>query len=103
MAAFIRKDHLDGAERAGVTDCFSCGSCSYVCPSHIPLVQFFNYAKGELAAQGREKRRLDQVKALSESRSQRLERQAQAKREAAAAAAAARKAASATSENKASQ
>ncbi len=103
MAAFIRKDHLDGAARAGVMDCFSCGSCSYICPSHIPLVQFFNYAKGELAAQDREKRRLDQVKTLSESRAQRLERQAQAKREAAAAAAAARKAASATAENKASQ
>jgi electron transport complex protein RnfC len=103
MAAFIRKDHLDGAARAGVMDCFSCGSCSYICPSHIPLVQYFNYAKGELAAQDREKRRLDQVKTLSESRSERLERQAQAKREAAAAAAAARKAASATAENKASQ
>lgn len=103
MAAFIRKDNLDGAAGVGVMDCFSCGSCSYICPSHIPLVQYFNYAKGELAAQDREKRRLDRVKALSESRAQRLERQAKAKREAAAAAAAARKAASATSENKASQ
>ena len=28
-------------------DCIACGSCSYVCPSSIPLVQYFNYAKGE--------------------------------------------------------
>jgi electron transport complex protein RnfC len=26
-------------------DCFECGSCSYVCPSHIPLVQYFRLAK----------------------------------------------------------
>ncbi|PKU21714.1 electron transport complex subunit RsxC [Telmatospirillum siberiense] len=103
MAAFIRKDNLDAAAGIGVTDCFSCGSCSYICPSHIPLVQYFNYAKGELAARDRERRRLDRVKTLSETRVERLERQAQAKREAAAAAAAARKAASVPSENKASQ
>jgi electron transport complex protein RnfC len=26
-------------------DCFECGSCSFVCPSHIPLVQWFRSAK----------------------------------------------------------
>jgi electron transport complex protein RnfC len=26
-------------------DCFECGSCSFVCPSHIPLVQTFRVAK----------------------------------------------------------
>ncbi|NNF62370.1 MAG: electron transport complex subunit RsxC, partial [Gammaproteobacteria bacterium] len=26
-------------------DCFECGSCTYVCPSHIPLVQYFRLAK----------------------------------------------------------
>ena len=26
-------------------DCFECGACSYVCPSHIPLVQRFRLAK----------------------------------------------------------
>jgi electron transport complex protein RnfC len=26
-------------------DCFECGSCSYVCPAHIPLVQRFRAAK----------------------------------------------------------
>jgi electron transport complex protein RnfC len=25
--------------------CFECGCCSYVCPSHIPLVQYFRIAK----------------------------------------------------------
>ena len=29
-------------------DCFECGCCTYVCPSHIPLVQQFRVAKGVL-------------------------------------------------------
>jgi electron transport complex protein RnfC len=28
-----------------LNDCFECGCCSYVCPSHIPLVQYFRVAK----------------------------------------------------------
>ena len=28
-----------------LNDCFECGSCSYVCPSNIPLVQYFRVAK----------------------------------------------------------
>lgn len=28
-----------------IMDCMECGSCSYVCPSHIPLVQRFRVAK----------------------------------------------------------
>ena len=29
-------------------DCMECGSCSYVCPSNIPLVQRFRVAKAML-------------------------------------------------------
>ena len=28
-----------------LNDCFECGCCSYVCPSNIPLVQYFRVAK----------------------------------------------------------
>ena len=28
--------------------CFECGSCTFVCPSHIPLVQRFQVAKAAL-------------------------------------------------------
>ncbi len=94
MAAVIRKDHLDQAAHLGVMDCVSCGSCSYICPSHIPLVHYFNYAKGMLNAQDREKRRLDRVKHLAEARNARLEAAAAAKKAAAAKAKAAAEAAS---------
>lgn len=33
------------AEEHHLMDCFECGSCSFVCPSHIPLVQQFRLAK----------------------------------------------------------
>lgn len=33
------------AEEYNLMDCFECGSCSYVCPSHIPLVQYFRVSK----------------------------------------------------------
>lgn len=99
MSAFIRKDHLDVAAKLGVQDCFSCGSCSWVCPSHIPLVQYFNYAKGMLSAQAREANKNERVKTLAEARNIRLEKAAEAKR----AMLAAKKAqATSQSENKAS-
>jgi len=33
------------AQDFNLMDCFECGACSYVCPSHIPLVQYFRLAK----------------------------------------------------------
>ncbi len=33
------------AEDFHLMDCFECGACAYVCPSHIPLVQYFRMAK----------------------------------------------------------
>lgn len=33
------------AEDFHLNDCFECGCCSYVCPSSIPLVQYFRIAK----------------------------------------------------------
>lgn len=42
-------------------DCFECGCCSYVCPSGIPLVQYFRVAKSanrEAAQREREKERV---------------------------------------------
>ncbi|BCG65987.1 MAG: electron transport complex protein RnfC [Methyloprofundus sp.] len=32
-------------EKYHLKDCFECGCCSYVCPSNIPLVQYFRIAK----------------------------------------------------------
>ena len=85
MSSFIRKDNLEGAAKLGVMDCFSCGSCSYVCPSHIPLVHYFNYAKGMLRDMENEKRKNDRIKTLAEVRVIRIEKAAETKRAALAA------------------
>ncbi|MDO8810629.1 MAG: electron transport complex subunit RsxC, partial [Gallionella sp.] len=85
MSAFIRKDKLEVAAKLGVMDCFSCGSCSYVCPSHIPLVHYFNYAKGVLNDLERESRKNERIKALAEVRVIRIEKAAETKRAALAA------------------
>ncbi|MCR6632776.1 MAG: electron transport complex subunit RsxC [Magnetospirillum sp.] len=90
MASYIRKDNLEAAAKTGVMDCVSCGSCSYICPSHIPLVHYFNYAKGALNALDRERRKQDATKALVEAHTIRVEKAAAAKKAAAAAAAAKR-------------
>jgi electron transport complex protein RnfC len=62
MAAHIRAGSLDASVNLGLLDCIACGSCSYVCPSHIPLVHYFNYAKGELAARQRAQHKQHEAK-----------------------------------------
>ena len=43
-----RDEHQRMAEDHNLMDCFECGSCSFVCPSHIPLVQYFRMAKAKV-------------------------------------------------------
>ena len=40
------------AEESNLMDCFECGACSFVCPSHIPLVQSFRGAKARVRKAG---------------------------------------------------
>ncbi len=82
MAAHIRAGGLDNSVKLGLLDCIACGSCSYACPSHIPLVQYFNYAKGELAARQRAQHKQGETKRLAEARNERMEAIKKAKREA---------------------
>jgi Na+-translocating ferredoxin:NAD+ oxidoreductase subunit C len=45
LARANRYDEMPGLHLA---DCMLCGSCSYVCPSHIPLAQLFQLSKAAL-------------------------------------------------------
>jgi electron transport complex protein RnfC len=82
MAAHTRAGDLEGVVKLGLMDCIGCGSCAYVCPSNIPLTQYFNYAKGEMAARGRAKQKQTETKRLIEARSARMEAIKKAKQEA---------------------
>ncbi|MEQ1635231.1 MAG: electron transport complex subunit RsxC [Methylococcales bacterium] len=77
MANNIRINQLDVAVDIGLKDCISCGCCSYICPSNIPLVQYFKYASGELAARQQAQHKTEQTKKLMEARTARFERIAQ--------------------------
>lgn len=43
-----KKDYSSMQDSYSLSDCFECGSCSYVCPSNIPLVQYFRISKAVL-------------------------------------------------------
>ena len=79
MARHIRAEDLDGATGFGLSDCISCGCCAYVCPSHIPLVQYFSHAKGELSERERGRLRNEAARRLVEQRSVRLQRETREK------------------------
>ncbi|PWQ93648.1 electron transport complex subunit RsxC [Leucothrix arctica] len=46
-----RAKDFEKVEEHKLSDCIECGACSYVCPSHIPLVDYFKFAKTEIRAQ----------------------------------------------------
>ena len=51
LGALARVKQYDAMEAVGVLDCMECGSCSYVCPSNIPLVQRFRVSKALIREQ----------------------------------------------------
>jgi len=91
MAVHARADDLDSAGESGLRDCILCGCCSYVCPAHIPLVQYFQYAKGKQDERRGTERKNSYIKQQTEARAARLAEEEAAK----AAAKAAKKAAAA--------
>ena len=85
MANYSRHQDFDSANDFGLKDCILCGSCAYVCPSHIPLVHYFQYAKGELSRQASDDKRMAHTKFLADQRRMRQEKEAEAKAQAKAA------------------
>lgn len=84
MASRARQDDLKGALSFGLVDCIACGSCAWVCPSHIPLVHYFNYAKGVLAERDRAEHKARETRKLAGIKTERLERIKREKEEEAA-------------------
>ncbi len=61
-----------------LSSCIECGCCDFVCPSHIPLVSYFRFAKSEIRAQEKILKKAD----LSRQRHEFLEfRKAREKKE----------------------
>ena len=45
LQALVRVERGEALKATHMLDCFECASCSYVCPSHIPLVQMMRVGK----------------------------------------------------------
>ncbi|HQV79775.1 MAG TPA: electron transport complex subunit RsxC [Agitococcus sp.] len=69
---FAKSKEFDKAKQHNLDDCIECGACAYVCPSNIPLVQYYRYAKGELATQQQEAEKAEIARVRFESRKERL-------------------------------
>ncbi len=48
LMSLAQKNRFDEMEGAFPTDCIECGSCSYTCPSHRPLLDFIRLGKSEV-------------------------------------------------------
>lgn len=55
-------------------DCIECGCCDYVCPSNIPLVEYFRFAKSAIKEQQQNKQKSDIARQRHEQRDIRLAR-----------------------------
>lgn len=75
LAWHCHNDQFDRGQEYDLFDCIECGCCSYVCPSHIPLVHYFRYAKGQVAHIEKERAFAELSKARSEARDNRLARE----------------------------
>ena len=48
LAMFAAQRKFDLCEEFDVMSCVECGSCSYSCPAHVPIVQRIRAAKGKI-------------------------------------------------------
>ncbi|BBU83690.1 hypothetical protein EIMP300_50900 [Escherichia coli] len=78
---FSKGQQHDKATTHNIADCIECGACAWVCPSNIPLVQYFRQEKAEIAAIRQEEKRAAEAKARFEARQARLEREKTARLE----------------------
>lgn len=76
---YSKSEEFEKAEHLNLFDCIECGACTYVCPSSIPLVQYYRFAKGEIRVQQAEQLKADRARERFEARQARLEREQQEK------------------------
>ena len=69
--------NFDKIQDYNLFDCIECGCCATVCPSHIPLVQYYRFAKTEIWGQEREREKADIARHRHEFRLERLQREKQ--------------------------
>lgn len=74
LAWQIRNGQWEDAADYHLRSCIECGCCDFVCPSHIPLVEWFRYGKGEMKRLHAVRESADHARDRFQAREQRLER-----------------------------
>ena len=62
-------------------DCIECGACAYVCPSHIPLVDYYRHGKAEIKHRREEAIRATRSRQRFEARERRIAAKEQARQQ----------------------
>ena len=68
----IRNGLWEPAAEHGLSECIECGCCDFVCPSHIPLVEWFRYGKSEQLRLAQESEASERARRRFEQREARL-------------------------------
>ncbi|WP_439243635.1 electron transport complex subunit RsxC, partial [Lonepinella sp. BR2474] len=77
---FARAEDHEKSQQYQLMDCIECGICAYVCPSHIPLVQYFRQEKSAIWEQEEKAKKAEDAKLRFEARQARLEKEEQARK-----------------------
>ncbi|TCK01511.1 electron transport complex protein RnfC [Volucribacter psittacicida] len=72
---FARGEEHEKSEQYSLFDCIECGVCAYVCPSHIPLIQYFRQEKAKIWDIKHKAKLSEEAKERFEARQARLEKE----------------------------
>ncbi|ERF79617.1 electron transport complex subunit RsxC [Gallibacterium anatis] len=74
---FARSEDHEKSEQYNLKDCIECGVCAYVCPSNIPLIQYFRQEKAKIAELKLKAKLAEEAKVRFEAKQARTEREKQ--------------------------
>ncbi|VEJ08807.1 electron transport complex subunit RsxC [Actinobacillus delphinicola] len=72
---FAREEDHEKSQQYALKDCIECGVCAYVCPSHIPLVQYFRQEKAKIWEAKEKERKSEDARLRFEARQARIEKE----------------------------